>query len=77
MEQRCAAGAVLMARADMPNPGFLLFMILPIPLSFPAPSDTESQRTPGRKPDYLSLVRLGQKRLSFHWGALKEVVLNI
>ena len=40
------AGAVLTARADMPSPKFLLLVILPIPLSFPAPSVTESQRTP-------------------------------
>lgn len=35
------AGAALMARADMSSPGFL-FVILPIPFSFLAPSVTES-----------------------------------
>jgi len=40
-------GAALTARADMPSPEFLLFVIL----AFPAPSVTESQRTPARKPE--------------------------
>lgn len=60
------AGAALMARADMSSPGFFLFVILPVPFSFPAPSVTESQRTPGGKAECVSSVRLRLKRVSFH-----------